>query len=65
MNKNLIGKSSKISINVDPIALKMVLKAAESKVKYMVEHDMLVSGSKCTDTEDYVTALKKFKEDCS
>ena len=59
--KNLIGKAAKLTINVDPIALKLVLKAAEKCISHRVMHEMMFSGM-CCETEDFVAALKEFKK---
>lgn len=61
MNKRM-GKSPKLTLKVDPIVLKLIFRAAETRIKYMVEHDMMIHGSQCTDTAAYVAALKEFKK---
>lgn len=58
-------KNKKINIAVNPRDLQLILKSAEKRIMYMVEHDMMITGGKCVDTEDLLSALKSFKKDIS
>lgn len=60
--KDLIGKSKKVNLSVDPIALKLMFRAAGRTVKLMMESDMTFGSGYCCETEDYKAAYEEFKK---